>query len=50
VLEFTKGVAREHYQVLLFSVPAGGGKVDRITCRLAGDQPLLIFALTVERG
>ena len=50
VLEFTKDVAREHYQVLLFSVPAGGGKVDRITCRLAGDQPLLIFALTVERG
>jgi hypothetical protein len=50
VLEFVKDRAREHYQVLLFSVPTSGGKVDSITCRLFGDQPLLIFAITAELG
>ena len=48
VLEFVKDVAREHYQVLLFSVPTGGGRIEKITCRLLGDQPLLIFAITAE--
>ena len=50
VLEFVKDRAREHYQVLLFSVPTSGGKVESITCRLVGDQPLLIFAITAELG
>jgi len=48
VLEFVKDVAREHYQVLLFSVPTGGGRVESVTCRLVGGQPLSIFAITVE--
>ena len=48
VLEFVKDVAREHYQILLFSVPTAGNKLDSITCRLTGDQPLLIFAVTAE--
>jgi Glycosyl hydrolases family 2, TIM barrel domain/Glycosyl hydrolases family 2/Glycosyl hydrolases family 2, sugar binding domain len=48
VLEFVKDVAREHYQVLLLSVPISGVRVESVTCRLVGDQPLLIFAITAE--
>jgi beta-glucuronidase len=47
-LEFVKDVAREHYQVLLFSVPIERGVVESIACQLIGDQPLLIFAITLE--
>jgi hypothetical protein len=49
-LEFVKDVVREHYQVLLFSVATEGGKIEKITCRLVGSQPLLIFAVTAELG
>jgi len=47
-LEFVKDVAREHYQVLLFSVPIETVEVESIACRLIGDHPLLIFAVTLE--
>jgi hypothetical protein len=49
-LEFVKDVARENYQVLLFSVPTSGGSIESITCRLVGEHPLLIFAITAELG
>jgi beta-glucuronidase len=49
-LEFVKDVARENYQVLLFSVPTGGGRIESVTCRLVGEHPLLIFAITAELG
>ena len=48
-LLFTKDIAREQYQVLLFSVPAEGGKVVSLHCKLNSEQPALaIFAVTVE--
>jgi hypothetical protein len=47
-LHFMKDVVRERYQVLLFSVPAGGS-VDSLRVRLVpGAQPLAIFAVTAE--
>jgi Glycosyl hydrolases family 2, TIM barrel domain/Glycosyl hydrolases family 2/Glycosyl hydrolases family 2, sugar binding domain len=49
VLEFVKDVARENYQVLLFSVPTGGGRIESVTCQLVGQHPLLLFAITAER-
>jgi hypothetical protein len=50
-LVFTKDVIREQYQVLLFSLPAHGHKVERITWGLNGQQfPLMLFALTAEVG
>jgi hypothetical protein len=39
-LEFVKDVARENYQVLLYSVPTGGGRIESVTCRLVGEHPL----------
>lgn len=48
VLEFVKDVARENYQVLLFSIPTGGNRIESVTCRLLGEDPLLIFAVTAE--
>jgi len=48
-LVFVKDVVREQYQVLLFSVPTQGGKVDSVTWTLNGQQfPLMLFALTAE--
>jgi hypothetical protein len=47
-LVFVKDLAREHYQILLYSVAAEGGSLARIRCRLAGQQPLVLFAVTVE--
>jgi hypothetical protein len=49
-LHFTKDVAREEYQVLLFSVPTEGQVVSRVTCSLRSQQPFLIFAMTAERA
>lgn len=50
-LSFTKDWAREQYQVLLFSLPVGGGRVESITARLAVQQPpLLLFAITAEQS
>ena len=48
-LMFTKDVAREQYQVLLYSLPLEGGKLASLHCKLR-NQPsaLAIFALTVE--
>jgi hypothetical protein len=48
-LVFIKDVAREHYQVLLFSAQTRGDKVDRIVWKLNGHQfPLMLFAVTAE--
>jgi hypothetical protein len=48
-LVFTKDVVREQYQALLFSLTTQGGKLDRITWKLNGQQfPLMLFALTAE--
>ncbi len=48
-LVFTKDVAREQYQVLLYSLPLEGGKLASLHCKLS-HQPsaLAIFALTLE--
>jgi len=48
--EFHKDLARELYQILLWSVPVGPGRVESIHCKLNGQQPALtIFAITAER-
>jgi hypothetical protein len=48
-LLFVKDTAREHYQVLLYSVPVQGASLTRIRCQLAGQQPpLAVFAITTE--
>jgi hypothetical protein len=48
-LTFTKDIAREEYQVLLFTVPAEGELVSSLTCTLKSQQEsLLIFAITAE--
>ncbi|HVH85280.1 MAG TPA: hypothetical protein VM912_01050, partial [Terriglobales bacterium] len=47
-LVFVKDIAREQYQILLFSVPVEAG-LARIRWRLNGRQPpLAIFAVTAE--
>jgi len=48
-LVFTKDVAREQYQVLLYSLPLEGGKLASLHCKLS-HQPsaLAIFAIAVE--
>lgn len=49
VLEYVKDPARERLQILLFTAPAGGKRVRRITASVAaGQPPLLIFALLAE--
>ena len=46
---FVKDTAREHYQVLLYSIPVAGAPLARIRCRLKGQEsPLAIFAITSE--
>jgi hypothetical protein len=46
---FVKDWAREHYQGLLFSLAAENRQVASVRWRLAGDQPMLLFALTAEQ-
>jgi hypothetical protein len=49
ILEYVKDPARERLQILLFTAPAGGKRVRRITASVAaGQPPLLIFALLAE--
>jgi hypothetical protein len=46
---YAKDLARELYQVRLWSVPVGPGRVESVHCQLNGPQPALtIFAMTVE--
>jgi hypothetical protein len=48
-LLFVKDTAREHYQVLLYSIPVQGATLARIRCKLEGQQPpLAVFAITTE--
>lgn len=48
-LIFVKETAREHYQVLLYSIPLEKATLTRIRCRLDGQQPpLALFAITTE--
>jgi len=48
-LLFVKDTAREHYQVLLYSIPVQGATLARIRCRLDDKQPpLAVFAITTE--
>ena len=50
-LLFIKDLAREHYQILLFSLAVEGGKLASLVCRLNGQQPALaIFAITAEQA
>lgn len=47
---FVKDLARELYQVLIWSVPVGPGRVESLHCKLNGQQPALtIFAITTEK-
>jgi hypothetical protein len=47
-LLFRKDPAREHYQALVLTLAAAGA--ESLTCKLAGDQPLFLFAVTAEQG
>jgi hypothetical protein len=50
-LLFIKDIAREQYQILLYSIPTDGKGLSKIHCKLNGEQaPLAIFAITVERA
>jgi hypothetical protein len=50
-LLYLKDLAREHYQILLYSIPVAGKNVAKLRCRLnAGQPPLGIFAVTAERS
>jgi Glycosyl hydrolases family 2, TIM barrel domain/Glycosyl hydrolases family 2 len=50
-LLFVKDIAREQYQILLYSIPTEGKELSKIHCKLNGEQaPLAIFAVTVERA
>jgi len=47
---FPKDIAREQYQVLLFSIPLGSEKLERLSCKLNGqDAALAVFAITLEQ-
>jgi hypothetical protein len=48
-LVFEKDPAREHYQVLLFSLPSRG-RVKELRWRFQSGQPLAIFAVTTQAG
>jgi len=42
---------REQYQVLLWSLPVEGGKMESLQCKLESGQPALaVFAITAERS
>jgi hypothetical protein len=48
-LIFTKDPIRERYQILLFSVPVKGGRIDRLHIKLnAAAQPLILLAISAE--
>lgn len=48
-LLFVKDTAREHYQVLLYSIPVEGATLAKIHCRLEAQKlPLAVFAITTE--
>jgi hypothetical protein len=48
-LLFVKDTAREHYQVLLYSIPLEGGTLANVRCKLQGQKPpLALFAITTE--
>jgi len=48
-LLFVKETAREHYQVLLYSIPVEGAILAKIRCRLEPQSPpLALFAITSE--
>jgi hypothetical protein len=48
-LIFVKETAREHYQILLYSISLEGATLARIRCRLDAQQPpLALFAITTE--
>jgi hypothetical protein len=50
-LLFIKDLAREHYQILLYSLAVESGKLTSLVCRLNGQQPALaIFAITAEQA
>src|ERR1035441_5480754 len=50
-LLFAKDLAREQYQILLYSIPVDGKSVAKLRCKLnAGQPPLGIFAVTAERS
>ena len=50
-LLFAKDIAREQYQVLLFSIPVESGTLSSLRCKLNGQQPALaMFAVTVEHA
>jgi hypothetical protein len=48
-VEYIKDIARERYQVLLWSIPTQSEELVSLQCRLNSDQPALaIFAITAE--
>jgi hypothetical protein len=50
-LIYVKDIAREQYQILLYSIPVEGAGLVRLRCKLHGEQPpLAIFAVTAERA
>lgn len=50
-LLFVKDLAREHYQVLLYSIPTGGGRVSSLELKLKGEQAIFpIFAVLAEKA
>jgi len=50
-LIYIKDIAREQYQILLYSIPVEGAGLVRLRCKLHGEQPpLAIFAVTAERA
>ena len=50
-ITYVKETAREHYQVLLYSIPVEDATLGSIRCRLVGQQPpLALFAITTENG
>ncbi len=50
-VEYIKDIARERYQVLLWSIPTQSEELVSLQCRLNSDQPALaIFAITAEHA
>jgi len=48
-LVFMKDPVRERYQLLLFSIPVKGGRIERLHVKLnAAAQPLVLFAISAE--
>jgi hypothetical protein len=46
-----KDLAREHYQILPYSIPVEGGKLASLSCKLNGHQPALtLFGITDEHA